>query len=71
MRITYASLKGFKRFNQSRIDEFEAEFVSPVQIITGSNGCGKSSMLRELSPLPSTRTDYDQNGRKEEVIWVA
>lgn len=65
MRITYASLKGFKRFNQSRIDEFEAEFVSPVQIITGSNGCGKSSVMRELSPLPSIRTDYEKNGRKE------
>lgn len=65
MKLTYASLRNFKRFSNAHIKEIEMEFQAPVQIIVGSNGCGKSSMLRELSPLPSTRTDYDQNGRKE------
>ena len=62
MKLTYASLRNFKRFSNAHIKEIEMEFQAPVQIIVGSNGCGKSSMLRELSPLPSTRTDYDQNG---------
>lgn len=65
MKITYANLRGFKRFHNSRIAEFEAEFVSPVQIVVGANSSGKSSVLRELSPLPSIRTDYEKNGRKE------
>ena len=65
MKLTYALLKGFKRFSNSRISELEAEFVSPVQIICASNSSGKSSLLRELSPLPSIRTDYEKDGLKE------
>ena len=65
MKITYANLTGFKRFHLGRITEFEAEFHSPVTVITGISGTGKSSMLRELNPLPSVRTDYEKDGRKE------
>lgn len=65
MKITYANLKGFKRFHLGKISELEAEFTSPVVVITGLNGCGKSSYLRELNPLPSVRTDYERDGRKE------
>ena len=65
MKINYVLLKGFKRFNNSRISEFEAEFESPIQVIVGSNSSGKSSLLKELSPLPSIRTDYEKDGLKE------
>lgn len=65
MKITYALLRGFKRFHNSRISEIEASFESPVQIILGSNGSGKSTYIKELSPLPSIRSDYEPGGLKE------
>ena len=65
MRIESIKLKEFKRFRTSGIREFEAKFVEPVVIITGSNNSGKSSLLKELCPLPSVRTDYGPNGYKE------
>lgn len=65
MRITYANLKGFKRFHLAGIKEFEAEFPSPVTVIVGESGCGKSSLLSELSGFPAVRTAYEKDGRKE------
>lgn len=65
MKITYACLHNYKRLQGSRIREFEGEFKNPVQIIVGSNSSGKTSLMRELSPLPSIRTDYEKDGYKE------
>ena len=65
MKLTYVNLRGFKRFQLSKIHEFEAEFHSPVTVITASNGYGKTSLLTELNPMPSVRTNYEKNGRKE------
>lgn len=65
MKITYAKLRGYKRFYNSRIAEIEINFQSSVAIITGFNGTGKSSLLQEFKPLPPIRTDYDRNGYKE------
>lgn len=64
MRINHVHIRGFKRFRTSGIKEFEADFVEPVVIITGSNNSGKSSLLKELCPLPSVRTDYEPDGFK-------
>lgn len=68
MKILKVVLRGYKRFRTSGIREFEASFHSPVVIITGSNNSGKSSLLKELCPLPSVRTDYEQGGFKELTI---
>ena len=65
MKLTYAYLKGCKRFTLSNISEIEAHFKSNVQVIVGSNGSGKSSFMQELCPIPSVRTDYLPGGRKE------
>ena len=65
MKITYANLRGFKRFHLNKITEFEAEFHAPVTVICGLSGTGKTSLLKELNPLPSVRTDYEKDGRKE------
>lgn len=65
MKIISAYLRGFKRLSGSRIKEFIGEFPAPVQIIVGSNSSGKTSLMRELSPLPSIRTDYEHDGVKE------
>ena len=65
MRITRILLKGYKRFMLSNIDTFEAEFPKKVTVICSINGSGKSSLLRELCPLPPVRTDFEKDGRKE------
>jgi hypothetical protein len=36
-----------------------------VQLILGTNGCGKSSVMMELSPLPADASDYRDGGYKE------
>lgn len=41
---------------------------SPFQLIIGTNSSGKSSLLKELSPLPANLADYNEGGYKEIVI---
>lgn len=43
-------------------------FTEIVQIIIGKNGGGKSSLMRELSPLPPSNDDYGPDGYKFIVI---
>ena len=65
MKLTYAYIRGFRKFHLSKIHEFEAEFCSPVTIITAVNGYGKTSLLSELNPLPPNSKTYERNGKKE------
>lgn len=65
MRITSATFYKFKRLAMSNITRIHLRFDSPVVVITGCNGSGKSSILRELLPLPSVRSDYAPGGSKE------
>lgn len=39
-----------------------------TQIILGSNGCGKSSLLSMLNPLPADKKDFDTDGYKQIII---
>ena len=65
MKITYVGLRGFKRFPLSNIEFFEHNFASKLVAITGQNGAGKSSLLKELSPLPGSKDNFKVGGRKE------
>lgn len=65
MRITSIQIRNFKRFRTPGIREFSATFDAPVQIITAPNGYAKTSLLRELCPLPPVRSLYEVNGYKE------
>lgn len=47
------------------ISYFEFNPSDPVQLILGTNGSGKSSIIAELSPLPANAIDYDTDGYKE------
>lgn len=64
MFIIRLSVKGYKRILLSDIRELSVEFNSPYQIILGTNGSGKSSLLKEISPLPGNPSDYEKGGRK-------
>ena len=39
-----------------------------TQIILGSNGCGKSSLLSMLNPLPADKKDFDTDGIQVNAI---
>lgn len=53
MQIKYLRLKRFRRLMRSNIQEFEWTPTKQLMIMIGSNGSGKSSIMEELSPLPT------------------
>lgn len=64
MKIISLILEGFRGFQLRQIDKFHYRPSKKTQIILGSNGSGKSSTMRELSPLPAVASDYTKNGKK-------
>lgn len=65
MYINKLSLEGYKRILLSDIKSLTITMDNPYQVILGTNGSGKSSLLRELSPIPGDPKDYLKGGRKE------
>lgn len=68
MRITYIELYNYQRLVGNGIKRIKIDFTEIIQIIIGRNGAGKSSVLRELSPLPPDNGDYDKGGTKHVVL---
>lgn len=64
MLIKKLILKDYKRLMLNNIREIIYEPNSSFQLIVGTNGSGKSSLLRELSPLPAFSGDYTKEGSK-------
>jgi len=64
MKITKLILAGYKRLMLNNIHHLELNPTSIYQLILGTNGCGKSSVLYELSPLPATASNYIKGGYK-------
>ena len=64
MRITYLEVKGFKRFRLNGIKKFSISPKEPIQLILGTNGSGKSSLMGELTPLPAEQSNYHKEGYK-------
>lgn len=57
-------LEGYRRFLLNPIQRITYRPNTPLQIILGTNGSGKSSLLYELSVLPALTGDYDTGGSK-------
>lgn len=68
MKIISLVLNGYRGFRLRLIDHFEYRPTEKTQVVLGTNGSGKSSLLRELSPLPANHTDYAKGGKKEITI---
>ena len=64
MKILYLELFGYKRLKLTNIQHLKIDFTEKIQLILGSNGSGKSSVMRELSPLPASPSDYSKDGYK-------
>jgi len=64
VKITYLEIVGFKRFRLNGIKKFVMKPNQPVQLILGTNGSGKSSLMGELTPLPAEQSNYHKDGYK-------
>ena len=64
MYINSIELVGFEPMRHGGVSSFKADWPTTVNVLLGLNGCGKSSLLRELSPYPAKRPDYETNGKK-------
>lgn len=65
MYITKLKLVGYKRLMLSYIQSFEYNPTQPLQLIIGSNGSGKSSILDELTPFPAHHSGFVKGGLKQ------
>jgi energy-coupling factor transporter ATP-binding protein EcfA2 len=68
MQIIKLVLKGYKRLFLSHINKIEYTPINKINLILGSNGSGKSSFFKELSPLPADMKEFDEDGYKEIII---
>lgn len=64
LRLIYIELKGYIRLKPNGITKFRLDIDNPYQIIIGSNGSGKSSVMKELTPLPGNHKQFTKNGYK-------
>lgn len=64
MRINWIELKGFKRMSLNNINFFKMTPTERIQLVLGTNGSGKSSLMGELSPLPAIPANFEKDGYK-------
>ena len=64
MRYLSFSIYHFKPLLHQHTEQLDISELPKIVIVQGENGSGKSSLLRELSPLPATKTDYLKDGYK-------
>lgn len=64
MLIKCLELKGYKRLLLNSIDYIKITPESKIQLILGTNGSGKSSLLSQMSPLPGNPADFNKEGFK-------
>lgn len=57
-------LRHYKRLHLSDIKHIKLSFDKPYQIILGTNGSGKSSLLKEISVLPAEQKQFSKGGSK-------
>lgn len=58
-------IKGFKRTALAGIKDIELTFTSYLQVFLGTNGCGKTSVMKQTTPWPPETEDYYPGGGKE------
>lgn len=64
MKILSLELYLYKRFSLNNTSYFKITLLDQLQLIVGTNGSGKSSLLYALSPLPANASDYAKEGYK-------
>jgi DNA repair exonuclease SbcCD ATPase subunit len=67
-RILSLTLSGFRRILLNEIGKITITPSSNIQLILGTNGCGKSSLLDQLTPLPAEASAFIKGGYKSITI---
>lgn len=66
MFIRRLLLINFENISHNNIKRLELDFTSPFQLFIGTNGCGKSSVMRQLTVYPSSKDEFNsEEGYKE------
>lgn len=68
MYIELYESKGYKRFMLASAPTFRMEMSDVVQIILGTNGSGKTSLVRDMSVLPGVKDHYAKGGYKKVIV---
>jgi energy-coupling factor transporter ATP-binding protein EcfA2 len=68
MKYLELQLKGYKRMMLNRYTHFTIRPEETIQLIVGTNGSGKSSMLAEMTPLPALSQNFTKEGFKKVTI---
>lgn len=68
MFIKEIEISDNKRLGIRGTKKLTVQYNEIQQIVLGGNGSGKSSLIRELSPLPPDGNDYNKGGYKKIVI---
>jgi hypothetical protein len=68
MFISRIKLYKYRRFPLADRELLDVSFTAKMTVITGGNGSGKSSLVSELSPLPSDKEHFHKGGYKEVYI---
>lgn len=64
MRIDDIELIGYKRLMYDQVGTFRMTLSQKIQLILGTNGSGKSSLMAELFPLPADGNHFHKGGSK-------
>lgn len=64
MKIITLELKGYNRVTLRGATYLKFTPKSILQLILGSNGSGKSSLIKELFPLPGLHKEFEKDGFK-------
>ena len=65
MKITKFIIRECKPLLHRGTLSIECDVVSSCIVIIGGNGCGKSTLVKQLTPIPPTKSLYTKNGYKE------
>lgn len=64
MKITLLELSGFLWTKFSGINYIKITPEHPLILVLGSNGSGKTSLVKQWTPLPAHHSDFEQGGFK-------
>lgn len=68
MQYLEAEISGLKRFTVNKINRIRIVFDKKFHCFLGTNGSGKTSLMKELSPLAAVPANYKRGGFKKVII---
>lgn len=69
MRLRELVILGNRRLLAGGTKELYYRPESPLQLLLGNNGCGKTSLLSEISPFPAVPGDYLKGAGYKKVVF--